>query len=51
MNRCVFWDKCYNRGDCEFCHYNPEACTQDNFSWNGEGEEPSQEEREMEVCS
>ena len=42
---CEFEGRCENEDiDCEFCQYNAYACTQDLFEWNGEGEEPTQEE-------
>lgn len=42
---CEFEGRCNNEDvDCEFCQYNANACTQDFFEWNGEGEEPTQEE-------
>lgn len=40
---CNFRDRC-KIYDCEFCNHNPEACTQSMFVWNGEGEEPTEEE-------
>lgn len=43
---CKFMEVCSNFGDCDFCHHNPDACTQELFEWNGEGEEPTQEELE-----
>ena len=48
---CAFEDRCVNAGtsECEFCQYNPEACTQDFFEWNGEGEEPTDEEKDLEI--
>lgn len=45
MCNCVFEDKCLNEGqECDFCQYNADAVLQDFFEWNGEGDEPTQEE-------
>ena len=42
---CEFEGRCSNEDiECEFCQYNAYACSQDLFEWNGEGEEPTQEE-------
>ena len=42
---CEFEGRCSNEDiECEFCQYNAYACTQDLFEWNGEDEEPTQEE-------
>ena len=49
---CEFEDRCNNADvNCEFCQYNLEACTQDFFEWNGEGEEPTQDELDDAICS
>lgn len=46
MCDCVFDEKCLNSGtrECDFCQYNPDACTQNLFEWNGAGEEPTEQE-------
>ena len=47
---CKFEDICDSGNNgCDFCSHNPEACTQDFFSWNGEGEEPTQDELDNEI--
>lgn len=52
MVYCDFSDRCENEGvDCDYCQYNPDACTTDNFVWNGEGEEPTQEELNNAICN
>lgn len=47
---CFFEDRCSNADiECDYCQYNPDACTKDYFDWNGEGEEPTQEELEENI--
>lgn len=42
---CQFEKKCYNFTlSCYECMYNPNGTTLDYFEFNGEGDEPSQEE-------
>ncbi|MCC0642552.1 MULTISPECIES: hypothetical protein [unclassified Clostridioides] len=42
---CKFKQRCENKNsDCDYCCYNPSAYLEDAFEWNGEGEEPTQQE-------
>ena len=53
MVGCAFEDRCINAGDtnCDFCHYNPEACTQDYFEYDEDCglPKPTQEELNNEI--
>lgn len=53
MAICIFEDRCLNANDseCDFCQYNEEAHTIDYFEWNGEGEEPTQNELDDAICN
>lgn len=34
---CFFEDRCSNADiECDYCQYNPDACTKDYFDWNVE---------------
>lgn len=47
---CEFEGRCNNEDvDCEFCQYN-DITTLDYFEWNGEGEEPTQQELDDAIC-
>ena len=52
---CIFEEKCYNyNSDCDECMHNSSGTTLDYFEFNGEGNEPSQEELDAyfeTVCS
>lgn len=48
---CEFEGRCSNEDvDCEFCQYNDDVILQDFFRWNGEDEEPTQEELDDAIC-
>lgn len=48
VDSCIFKEVCFNSplGDdkCDSCMYNPDATTMNYFDWNGEGDEPTEEE-------
>ena len=45
FKNCEFEGRCENEDmNCEYCQYNDYEVLQDFFSWNGESEEPTQEE-------
>lgn len=47
---CPFRDTCYNQHfSCHECMYDPNSITSDFFEFNGNGEEPSQEELEENI--
>ena len=49
---CKFQDKCSSFGvECDFCQYNPNACMQNYFEWDGTGEEPTEKELDEAIMS
>ena len=51
FKNCKFEGRCTNEDvNYEYCQYNDDAMLQDFFEWNGEEEEPTEEELDDAMC-